>query len=540
VTQPPRARPTLVAALALAFALAACPARAPRGARVTPEVPVRGGTLRVLLVADAGALDPQRAGRPAAWFFARALHRGLLAFPDTPGDAGEQPVPDLAAAMPDVSADGRTYTFRLRTGIAFGAPLARALTSADVAWSLRRARTAAPGLAPYLAAIAAVETPDARTVILRLRAPSPVLPWILAQPRLAVVPDHTPARADAQRIAPSGPYRIEKYTPERTLTLVRNPAWSADTVRGAYVDRIEATMRVPLARAQRTIASGAADLLLDPGPPDQLPPAQAAPPAATAPAQGARIVGTSSGCVRYLTVDARTPPFNNRRVRLALAAAIPRARLGPISARRFLPPTVIGHDERPVIPEDLARARADLARAGFARGFPVSLLAANAPRDRVEVAQLRTALARVRLRVVARLVPPSELPAALATPRSATLALRSWCADWPGLSGSGVLAAVARRDHLPARLPPRHHRGPRRGRARVERRRRRARRNRARRPAPMAARSRVRIVRPARHRRRPRLAARRPHQLLARALTAGWYHPHRSPNRTTAVERTRA
>ena len=52
-------------------------------------------------------------------------------------------MPDLAEGDPEIAADGRTVTVKLKPGIMFSPPVSRAVTSADVKYAIERAFTAA-------------------------------------------------------------------------------------------------------------------------------------------------------------------------------------------------------------------------------------------------------------------------------------------------------------------------------------------------------------------------------------------------------------
>src|SRR4051794_29417497 len=63
----------------------------------------RGGTLRVLYQADVDSIDPGRTYYNGGYIVTEATQRALVSFkPDAP----ERAVPDLAASLPAVSADG--------------------------------------------------------------------------------------------------------------------------------------------------------------------------------------------------------------------------------------------------------------------------------------------------------------------------------------------------------------------------------------------------------------------------------------------------
>ena len=66
------------------------------------------------------------------------IFNGLVKYASRSGEAGTQIVPDLAEAMPTISADAKTYTFKLRQGVKFAAPVSREVTADDFKWSFER------------------------------------------------------------------------------------------------------------------------------------------------------------------------------------------------------------------------------------------------------------------------------------------------------------------------------------------------------------------------------------------------------------------
>ncbi|EYT58614.1 transporter [Dietzia sp. UCD-THP] len=123
--------------------------------------------------------------------------------------------PALAAEEPEVSADGLTWTVRLRDEVRFHD--GSQLDSGDVAATYRAVvdpRSASPIASDY-STIERVETPDALTVRFQLRAPDPGMP---ARLLLGIVPSEAltpgPASASVLNSAPvgTGPYRLDRLT----------------------------------------------------------------------------------------------------------------------------------------------------------------------------------------------------------------------------------------------------------------------------------------------------------------------------------------
>ena len=187
----------------------------------------------------------------------------LLNYPDRPFPAGAQLVPEVARGMPTVSDDGRTYTFRIRSGFRFSPPSNAAVTAETFRRTIERTlhpRTKSyaaylmgdiVGFAAYHAGRAehlAGVTARGDTLTVRLRARSPTLPARLASQYFCAVPSNTPiSAAGVERIPMAGPYYIASSTPERRLVLRRNPNYGGR--RPARFEEIEIDLDVAAARA---------------------------------------------------------------------------------------------------------------------------------------------------------------------------------------------------------------------------------------------------------------------------------------------------
>jgi ABC-type transport system substrate-binding protein len=233
--------------LAALLVLAGCPApRAPRLARVW----VAGSTQP--------SFDPDGPPHALRWALERLLSRGLVEL-----DSTGRVVPAAAESI-SVSADGRTWTFRLRPGLRYtdGTPV----TSADFrdamlaglpredhatrAWLLaaltgvERVRAGRP-----LPAIG-IETPGPATLVLRLAAPDSLLLDKLALPGVATPWKRraAPGWKDAVGI---GPFRVVAAESGKSLLLARADSGSpaialADTLRVRFVvgsPRLRALLR---------------------------------------------------------------------------------------------------------------------------------------------------------------------------------------------------------------------------------------------------------------------------------------------------------
>ncbi len=90
--------------------------------------------------------DPALATDPGMFQVERATCLKLLNQPVAEAPEGWGLQPEAAEAMPDISADGRTYTFRVREGFRFSPPSGEPVTAETFRYSLERALS--PTLGP--------------------------------------------------------------------------------------------------------------------------------------------------------------------------------------------------------------------------------------------------------------------------------------------------------------------------------------------------------------------------------------------------------
>jgi len=130
--------------------VAGCP-EAPQGPRYRgagAETRHGGGTVVIQHESTVDTLDPHKGWNELATMGVRFCMDGLLDY-----DHDAQLVPMLAAEMPEVSEDGKTFRFRLREGVRFHAtealPGGRELVADDIRWSLKRLLDRDTGSAGY-------------------------------------------------------------------------------------------------------------------------------------------------------------------------------------------------------------------------------------------------------------------------------------------------------------------------------------------------------------------------------------------------------
>ncbi|KAF1067591.1 ABC transporter substrate-binding protein [Variovorax sp.] len=333
-------------------------------------------TLVVALSAGPGNLDPQVAPSVDSAKYAWNVFDTLYGF-DLKGNLE----PRLATSY-QVSADGLTHTFKLRTGVKFhnGAPF----TSQDAKYSLERIlkpETKSTRRPYFVNTVTAVETPDAQTVVFKLSQKdgaflNKVAGYLYIVPKAYTEALPTP---EAFALAPvgTGPYRFVAHKIGQSIELARfDEFWGAKPGVAKVLLRFipEASSRV------NAVLAGEVDLAADIAPSDaeQL---QAR--------KGVSLVSVQGGSPLHIRVYSNDPatPLAKREVRLALNHALDRDAIiksvfrGQAAPLASIIASSYPYGSNPALKPyayDVARAKKLLADAGYAKGFETSVYCAAA------------------------------------------------------------------------------------------------------------------------------------------------------------------
>jgi oligopeptide transport system substrate-binding protein len=300
-----------------------------------------------------------------------------------------RPIPGLAQSW-DISQDGCTYTFHLRTNLVWstGEPI----TADDVVYSWLRA--ASPATASDYAGeffylkngeafvtgkikdpdLVGVHAPDKYTVRVELNHPTAFFLDLCTLPVMSVVPRQVIGKYGdrwlmARPLPGSGPFELAYWRPNDKVRLKKNPLyWDAANTRSQIIDIL------PLGSPDTALnlyENGQADLVLDrtlvPGElldvlrrrPDFHP---------------FNYLGTY-----FIRLNVTKKPFDDPRVRRALALAIDKelivkkiTRAGEVPAGTLVPPWTANYTSPPGLGYAPALARKLLAEAGYpdGKGFP--------------------------------------------------------------------------------------------------------------------------------------------------------------------------
>src|SRR5664280_450077 len=329
-------------------------------------------------------------------FVAAQVVEGLVGL--RPGTISEV-VPVLASDLPTVSADGLTYTFKLRTGIKFhdGTDFnAKAVQSNYDRWQGFPKGDLQDHATYYAAAfggfgdasnVQSVEAPDSATVVFTLRAPQSN--FLLSQtgpafgilsptsiqandgdnPTLSNTPYALGSGGQGKAMVGTGPFIFSEWTPNDHITVVKNASyWNA--MGRPYLDQIVFKPYTDSAAEVGALQAGAVDLIgsLDP--------------AAVNKVRGEsslRVLHGGSSCTTaqiYMNnatdFNGQPNPLGNRNVRFAIAAAVEKQSYvnafyaGEAAVADSWMPAAAQYYKREYLPSyDVTRARSYLAQSGL-------------------------------------------------------------------------------------------------------------------------------------------------------------------------------
>ncbi len=223
--------------------------------------------------------------------------------------------PQLATALPQVSADGLTYRIPLRRGVVFqdGEPF----NAEAMRFSLQRF-IANGGRPSFLLKnlVADIRATGAYELTIRLHKPFAPFPQLLAFSGLCAVSPKAytigPGQFQPRTFVGTGPYQLVSFGRD-TLKLKRFPKYWGTPPANAQLDIQFLTSSANLYNALQTGAVDVAYQFLEP---QQIIQLQAQP--------DIQVVSSAGTGINYLTLNRTQPPLDKKEVRQALALVMPR------------------------------------------------------------------------------------------------------------------------------------------------------------------------------------------------------------------------
>jgi peptide/nickel transport system substrate-binding protein len=360
-----------------------------------------GGRLRLAIDgAPYGAIEPYTfnslsgvdIAAPAGEYLTRVTGQGVVA-------------PELAVAWTP-NADASRWTIKLRPGVTFqtGQPM----TAHDVVATYKlltdpaKGSTALTNFKGVLAPEGVSAGPDQQTVIFDLVTPTAFFPYLISSAtyEAIILPASYKIGTFTSKPQGTGPFVMTSYTTAVSATYDRFDGWWGGRPRLAGID---STVYTSVTSLDAALLSGAADLADFAGDPSLFGKPQI------------RIYKINAAGQEQVAMRVDTPPWNDYRVRQALAYAIDRVAL---NAKVNLNVAALGNDYcfAPLYPytvplpqrkQDLSLAKQLLAAAGHPHGFSATLTTGNEA-TKVAIAQVVQADARkVGIDLKLDLLPPT-------------------------------------------------------------------------------------------------------------------------------------
>ncbi len=296
-----------------------------------------------------------------------------------------------------VSADGKTYTFALRTGVTFSD--GKAMTAADVVYSLLRNRDGKGPLSFLDGVIKTATAKDDHTVTVVLtQAWAPFVSDISVFAN-SIVPAElggkTPAAFFAAPVG-TGPFVLSSWVKGGTVTLAANPTyWKGKPALGGVAFSVVTDDNTLVEQLQ----AGQVDVI------DSVPSASVA---LVSGNSTLKLVKADQWSVDLLLFNEKVPQYADRHVRRAISHLVDRQRISKATtagtatpAGSFFPPSLQYYDGSvTVLGYDLAAAKAELAQSAYPTGFKTSILVPSSNQAWNETAQiLQASLAQIGITV---------------------------------------------------------------------------------------------------------------------------------------------
>lgn len=445
----------------------------------------KGGTVTYEYSDVPDSFDPGNTYYAYMYNLSRLYARPLMTFKPGAGEAGNELVPDLAESAGVPSDGGKTWTYKLRSGLKYqdGTPI----TSKDVKYAVARSNFARDVLSlgpnyfqqfleggdkykgPYkdksADGLKSIETPDDNTIVFKLNRAFQEFDYLVATPQTAPVPQAKDKGIDyVKSIVSSGSYQFESYEEGKQAVLVRNKNWDpkTDPLRKQYPDKIVVKLKVNAETIDQDVQAGTAIDLGGTG-------VQAATQAKVVndAALKANTDNTYGGRLVYMAINTQVAPFDKVECRKAVQFAIDKVSVqtaegGPIRgdiATTVLPPDIPGYEKADAYATagnkgDAAKAKEQLKACGKSSITTNISARSDRPQEIDAATAIIASLKKVGINASLKQYPSGKyftdyagVPA-FDKKQNIGLHMMQWGADWP--SGYGFLQQILHGDAIGA------------------------------------------------------------------------------------------
>lgn len=430
--------------------------------------PTKGGTLKMAMNDNIDCWNGL-SYYGISWSVFYFMARGLYGYPDTVvAPATNEMQPDLAADMPTVSADGLTYTVKLRSGLTFpdGSPVTAKDVKATYEYILDpniQCATGGPPSSGYYSGIVGVseysdvmtssngkknpgisgiKAVDELTTEFTLVEADGSFPRALAMAWGFIIPASTPHKKTETPPPYVGPYKISDYQLDKSVTIVREPTWAANVAAGVpelenqnNIDGIEAGIGVPDETQFAQLKNNELDMTFD----GSAPSGSEIPATANDPQYKDRFYSTPDAAVDYAVFRTDRAPFDNVMLRQAVNYAIDREAIvkiigGSLSRSpwsQILSENLLAGQSPDVYAMDVAKATQLVNDSGVATPINITLANfADNPAPQVS-ASIKETLEAIGFKVTVKALSADVYYGFLADPKSEyNIGIAGWGQDY--------------------------------------------------------------------------------------------------------------
>jgi peptide/nickel transport system substrate-binding protein len=408
-------------AVASCLALAACGSDSGSG---TDDSGAKGGSIKIGSVLpdsyDPVLFQTVQANQPL-----QLVYTGLVTYKHAEGADGTELIPGLAEAMPTVSADKKTYTFKLRPNLKYSD--GTAVKASDFEHTIKRLNflggpfasftSQIEGIEDYQKAkkasadISGIEADDATgEITVKLSVADGKFLYAIGLANAAPTPASKAPFKSSREIPGIGPYTINVINPTREYILTKTPGFNIPGIAKGNIDKMTVT-KATVPKMTQDVIDNKVDFMTEDPTGDLLPQVKAK-------YSNRFRLDPNPPNTYWFFLNESVKPFNNLKARQAVNFAIDSSALQRIFGGRleptcnFLPPSYakVGYVKRdpcpygdPAGPGDIAKAKQLVEESGM-KGETVTVWGNNKEPRPAIVDYLRDVMTEIGFKAKTRIL----------------------------------------------------------------------------------------------------------------------------------------
>jgi peptide/nickel transport system substrate-binding protein len=383
----------------------------------------------------------------------QGVYTSLVTYKHESGAANNDLIPGLAEAMPTVSSDGKTYTFKLRSGLKYSD--GTAVKASDFEHTIKRLHYLGGPFSSFTSVIDGVDayvkakkpdgdisgiTSDEQTGAITVKLTKADTKFLFAIALISGAP--TPAAKSPFKVTPeipgAGPFTLTIQNPTRQITLTKTPGFSVPGIPSPKVDKIT-VVKETVPKMTQDVINNKLDFMTEDPAGDDLPLVKAK--------YAARFrMAPNPPNTYWFFMNVTQKPFDKKEVRQAVNYAIDSRALNRIFGGRlqpscnFLPPGYAGNGYEkidpcpygdPNGPGDIAKAKQLVQQSGYA-GMDVTVWGNNKDPRPAIIDYLRDLLNQIGFKAKTKILDQQVYFGTIGLKKTkAQIGFTDWFSDFP-------------------------------------------------------------------------------------------------------------